>query len=91
MNDLQITYKDILQCYGEAMLHETGEEISLFAISFEDFTYEYDSRSQEIKIVMYDFRVMHEPGTDVVTIYNNGHDWRLWHMKSWEESGYTLK
>ncbi len=91
MNDLQITYKDILQCYGEAMLHETGEEIALFAISFENFTYEYDSRSQETKIVMYDFRVMHEPGVDEVTIYNNGHDWRLWHMKSWEESGYELQ
>jgi len=91
MNDLQITYKDILQWYGEAMLHETGEEIALFAISFEDFTYEYDSRSQETKIVMYDFRVMHEPGTDVVTIINNGGKWLLHDMQSWAETGYTLQ
>ena len=91
MNDLQITYKDILQWYGEAMLQETGEEIALFAISFEDFTYEYDSRSQETKIVMYDFRVMHEPGVDVVTIINNGGKWLLHDMQSWAESGYTLK
>jgi len=91
MNDLQITYKDILQWYGEAMLHETGEEIALFAISFENFTYEYDSRSQETKIVMYDFRVMHEPGVDVVTIINNGGKWFLHDMQSWAESGYTLK
>ena len=91
MDNLQITYKDILQWYGEAMLEETGEEIALFAISFEDFTYEYDSRSQETKIVMYDFRVMHEPGTDVVTIINNGGKWLLHDMQSWAESGYTLK
>jgi len=91
MNDLQITYKDVLQWYGEAMLEETGEEIALFAISFENFTYEYDSRSQETKIVMYDFRVMHEPGVDVVTIINNGGKWFLHDMQSWAESGYTLK
>ena len=91
MDNIQITYKDVLQWYGEAMLEETGEEIALFAISFENFTYEYDSRSQETKIVMYDFRVMHEPGVDVVTIINNGGKWLLHDMQSWAESGYTLK
>jgi len=91
MNDLQITYKDILQWYGEAMLQETGEEIALFACSFEDYKIVHDSRDNTTRVIMYDFRVMHEPGVDEVTIYNNGHNWRLWHMKSWEESGYELQ
>ena len=91
MDNIQITYKDVLQWYGEAMLEETGEEIALFACSFEDYKIVHDSRDNTTRVTMYDFRVMHEPGTDVVTIYNNGHNWRLWHMKSWEESGYTLK
>ena len=91
MNDLQITYKDVLQWYGEAMLEETGEEIALFACSFEDYKIVHDSRDNTTRVTMYDFRVMHEPGVDEVTIYNNGHNWRLWHMKSWEESGYELQ
>ena len=40
---------------------------------------------------MYDFRVMHEPGMDEVTIANNGNGWFLTFMKSWKESGYTLQ
>jgi len=91
MNDLQITYKDILQWYGEAMLQETGEEISLFACSFEDYKIVHDSRENTTRVIMYDFRVMHEPGTDVVTIINNGGQWFLHDMQSWAESGYTLK
>ena len=91
MDNIQITYKDVLQWYGEAMLEETGEEIALFACSFEDYKIVHDSRDNTTRVTMYDFRVMHEPGVDEVTIYNNGHNWRLWHMKSWEESGYELQ
>ena len=84
MDNIQITYKDVLQWYGEAMLEETGEEIALFAISFEDYKIVHDSRDNTTRVTMYDFRVMHEPGKDVVTIYNNGGKWLLWHMKSWD-------
>ena len=91
MNDLQITYKDILQWYGEAMLHETGEEISLFACSFAYYKIVHDSSVNTTKVTMYDFRVMHEPGTDEVTIVNYGSNWLLHDMKSWAETGYTLK
>ena len=91
MDNIQITYKDVLQWYGEAMLEETGEEIALFACSFEDYKIVHDSRDNTTRVTMYDFRVMHEPGKDVVTIYNNGGKWLLWHMKSWEESGYKLQ
>ena len=91
MNDLQITYKDVLQWYGEAMLEETGEEIALFACSFEDYKIVHDSRDNTTRVIMYDFRVMHEPGMDEVTIANNGNGWFLTFMKSWKESGYTLQ
>jgi len=90
MDNLQITNTDILQYYGEAMENETGEPIKLFAISFEDFKITHDSRTQETKITMYDFRVMHEPGSDEVTIrkyyskFHKGNKWFLHHMKSWD-------
>ena len=91
MDNIQITYKDVLQWYGEAMLEETGEEIALFACSFEDYKIVHDSRDGTTRVTMYDFRVMHEPGTDVVTIINNGGKWLLHDMQSWAETGYTLK